>query len=618
MGCLTWFGGLITKAGETPCAPSGSRLMAPEPFPLWTTGPWPDDEVRTAVAGHRQVAIFGPCSATGHEVRWLAERGVTDAVLLRFAGSYTVVESTPAGMTVFTDIGHAWPIYTAETRLGTVWGSNALALAALTNAQPDPSWLAAALLVPQAPELTAGRSAFTGITAVPPGSRLVLTSSAPLRVLSVWRPGSAAAEVTEGAAELRRALGDAVATRIAVSHSPSADCSDGLDSTSLTLLAADQLRAKSHLHAVTVHPVGITAGGDLDYARCAVRASPSIMHLLCPLDERHAPFSRIQELMPPTDEPAPTTITVARAVAEYELLRQVGSDCHLTGDGGDTLLGGHPTYLADLVRLHQIGLFAHHVIGWARLRRIPVWPVLGETLRTITTSFAASLMALALDLSSPAHRPQRGPGFTMQYPRSSPGAWATPRAREMAAEAASRAAVRVSDSGDAGTSLTRTLQAIQTVGRTARADLQVAERYGVRLHNPFTDPQVIAACLSVPAWQRHTPYQYKPLLTAALADLFPAEIAARRTKGDFTPDHYLGLRANASALHELADGYLASLDLVNPVRLRQLLAHAEAGLPVTSSDFEPALAAEIWLRAVTAAEPTARWDRSGAAMRAVP
>ncbi|MGH3912758.1 MAG: albusnodin/ikarugamycin family macrolactam cyclase [Pseudonocardiaceae bacterium] len=617
MSRLTWFGGLITKARETPCAPSGSRLIASAPFPLWTTGPWPDDEVRTAVAGHRQVAIFGPCSATGHDVRWLAERGVTDAVLLTFAGSYTVVESTPAGMTVFTDIGHAWPIYTAETRRGIVWGSSALALAALTSAQPDPSWLAAALLVPQEPELIAERSAFAGITAVPPGSRLVLTPGVPSPVLSAWRPGSATAEVTAGAAGLRRALGDAVATRIAVSHSPSADCSGGLDSTSLTLLAGDQLQARSRLCAVTVHPAGTIAGGDLDYARSAVRASSSIMHLLCPLDERHAPFGRIQELMPPTDEPAPATITVARAVAEYELLRKVGSDCHFTGDGGDTLLGGHPTYLAELIRLHQKGLFAHHVIGWARLRRTPVWPVVGEALRTITTSRAASLIALALDLSSPAHGPRRGPGFARRHPRSSPGAWATPHAREMVAEAARRAAVRISASGDAETNVMLTLQAIQTVGRTARADLQVAEHHGVRLHNPFTDPQVIAACLSVPTWQRHTPYQYKPLLTTALADLLPAEIAIRRTKGDFTPDHYLGLRANASVLHEFADGHLASLDLVNPVRLRQLLAHAEAGLPVTSSDFEPALAAEVWLRAVAAAEPAARWDRSGAVMRAV-
>lgn len=358
-----------------------------------------------------------------------------------------------------------------------------------------------------------------------------------------------------------------------------------------------------------MHPAGTTTGGDLDYARTAVRVSSNITHLLCPLENRHAPFSRMQELMPPTDEPAPSTIAIARAAAEFDILREVGSDCHLTGDGGDTLLGGHPAYLTDLIRWRQAGLFAHHVIGWARLRRIAVWSVLAEVLWAATTSRALTLMALASELNGDGGRRQRGLAFARWHPRVSTAGWATPRAREIVAGAACRAARRVGDLGDAGIGVALTLQAIQTVGRTARADAQAAQHYGVRLHNPFTDSQVIAACLAVPAWHRHTPYQYKPLLTSALADILPTGIAARRTKGDFTADHYLGLRANASALYELVDGRLAALDLVHPARLHQLLAQVEAGLPVISSDFEPALAAEVWLRAVAAATPPARWER---------
>ncbi|MGQ0773398.1 MAG: asparagine synthase-related protein [Pseudonocardiales bacterium] len=249
------------------------------------------------------------------------------------------------------------------------------------------------------------------------------------------------------------------------------------------------------------------------------------------------------------------------------------------------------------------------MIGWARLRRIAVWSVLAEALCMATTSRAASLMALASELSGGGRRRQRGLAFARWHPRLSTAGWATPRAREIAADAARCAAGRVGEKGEAGIGAALTVQAIQTVGRTARADAQAAQHYRVRLHNPLTDSQVIAACLSVPAWQRHTPYQYKPLLTTALADLLPAEIAARRTKGDFTSDHYLGLRANASALHELADGRLAALGLVHPVRLRQLLTQVEAGLPVISSDFEPVLAAEVWLRVIAAVTPSALWER---------
>ncbi len=611
MGCAPWFGGLVTNERDDPCAPSGSRLVTPAPCPVWTVGSWPDSEVRMTASGYLRVAIFGPCSATDHEVHRLAERGVTDAVLLAFSGSYTVVVSTPDSTIVFTDVGHAWPIYTAEIARGTVWGSSALALAALTGAEPDPSWLAPALLAPQASELTTGRCAFTGINAVPPASRLVLQRGLPLRVLSAWQP-EPAVEVTQGAAQLRRALGDAVATRITSSRNPSADCSGGLDSTSLTLLAADRLPGGKRLHAVTVHPAGTIIGGDLDYARTATCARDSITHILCPLDAGDVPYSRMQQLTQPTDEPAPTTITIARAVAEFELLGELGSDCHLTGDGGDTVLGGHPAYLADLVRLGQVGLLAQHVIGWARLRRVPVWALFAAALRTATTRRATSLAALAVDLSGSGRRAPRNPGFASWHPRSSPAAWATPHARDLAARAAHHAAARDLDPGDTGIGSALTLQAIQTVGRTARADAQVAEHYGVRLHNPFTDPQVIAACLTVPTWQRHMPYRYKPLLVTALADLLPSQIATRRTKGDFTPDHYLGLRANAPVLHELVDGHLAGLDLVQPVQLRRLLTLAQAGLPVTFSDFEPVLAAEIWLRAVAAAKPAARWHSSAA------
>ncbi|MGH3936544.1 MAG: hypothetical protein ACRDS1_16460 [Pseudonocardiaceae bacterium] len=153
-------------------------------------------------------------------------------------------------------------------------------------------------------------------------------------------------------------------------------------------------------------------------------------------------------LMPPTDEPAPTTVTIARAIAEFDLLRKIGSDCHLTGDDGDTLLCGHPTYLVDLVQARCVRLLCRQAVGWARLR----------------------------------------------------------------------------------------------------------------------------------------------------------------TKGDFTPDHYLGLRANAAVLRELADGRLAERGLVDPDRLRRLLDHAAAGLPVAFSEFEPVLAAEIWLHAVDTAPAVTRWQ----------
>lgn len=564
-----WFGGHVARGGHAATVPQGCQPVdTPPPMTIWTSDGWPPAEVRSVRRGERRIAVFGPCGATVRQLQRLAETGADDGVLTAFAGTYTVVEATPRSVVVFTDLGHAQPIYTASTGSGVLWGSSALALAVLTGAPPDPEWLAAVLLAPDNRTAWAGCSAFTGVVMVPPGCRLDLAPGASPCTRPAWKPERVDVDLTEGAGQLRTALDDAVRVHVAASQRPSADCSGGLDSTSLTLLAAAQLGGANSVDAVTIHPAGAARGGDLDYAAAAVADQPRVRHLLCPLDSHHLPYSRMLALTPPTDEPAPTTITIARAVAEFDLLRERGSDCHLTGDGGDTLLGAHPAYMADLASEVRFGRLVRHAIGWARLRRTSVLPLLATAVRR-----------------SPA-----------PPPASASPAWATPAARELATAGGS-GTVRTSWP-DAGTRVA--VESIQAVGRTARADIQVAAHHGIALHNPFTDPQVITACLAVPAWQRCTPFQYKPLLTTAMSGLLPEQIATRRTKGDFTPDHYLGLRANLTALHELADGRLADLGLVDPNALRRSLDHAAAGMPVAFSEFEPVLAAEVWLRAVKA------------------
>jgi asparagine synthase (glutamine-hydrolysing) len=222
--------------------------------------------------------------------------------------------------------------------------------------------------------------------------------------------------------------------------------------------------------------------------------------------------------------------------------------------------------------------------GWARLRRGPVWPLLAEATR----------MGLPRRNAEPAPLRRAWP------------AWATSTARALVTDT-------MPPTREASPPLrgrigaARLVEAIQSVGRTARADAQVAAHYGVAVHNPFVDPQVIAAVLAVPAWLRAAPFQYKPLLVAALANVLPPTIATRRTKGDFTPDHYLGLRANTAVLHDLADGALAGHGLLDVEQFRRQLRRAQAGLPVAFSEFEPVLAAEVWLRAIAAGRPAARW-----------
>lgn len=550
---MCWFGGYVPGGpGDPGCPlPSGARLLWAGPIPAWRAGPWPDSEIR--VAPGDRVAVIGPCAAEDVAFAARDARGLSAS----HAGSYTVVQAIRNALRLFTDLGFAWPVYFARYGSGIVWASSARMLAGLTGAGPDPVWLAAALIDPAAPG-SGTRSAFEGLTVAPPGSRVLLRpghSPVITPAASMERRSRA-----EAAASLRSALNEGIAVRVRAASRPSSDLS-GLDSGSVCVLAARHVRSPVRMTAVTVHPAGREDGGDIDCARAVIGARASIDHRLLPLGPEHLPGTGLDQV-PATDEPAPSAVTWARLAAEFALLVRLGSDCHLTGDGGDTLFQPGPGYLASIARSRRWRRLAVHAQGCARMQKGSPWPLLAQAVRGLA--------------------------------RPVPAPWLTRQAIEIGEH----------DVWPARDPDERALLEIQAVGRTARADAQLAETFGVRLHNPFTDSAVIAAALSVPAWERGDPWRYKPLLTDALHGLLPPRLAARSTKGTFDADHHQGLRASFPAVLDLADGHLAAFGLIDPRRLRMAISNAAAGLPTVFGLLEPVLAAEAWLRALTAAPPT--------------
>jgi asparagine synthase (glutamine-hydrolysing) len=398
---------------------------------------------------------------------------------------------------------------------------------------------------------------------VPPGSRMCLrpgqrpTITSAVHVPRRSRP--------EAAAALRSALDTGVGTWIRSAKRPGTDIS-GLDSGAVCMLAARHVRPPARLTAVTVHPAGRDDGADLSCARRALRQDASAEHVLLPLGPEHLPGTALGQI-PATDEPPPSAFTWTRLAAEFALLARLGIDCHLTGDGGDTLFYPGPGYLSGLARSGRWLRLAAHAQGWARLQNTSPWPVLDRAVRA-------------------GNEHVRPP-------------WVT----DLASEMASHDPRRNADEGQ------RTLLEIQSVGRSARADAQLAETFGIMLRNPYTGSAVIDAALSVPAWERGDPWHYKPLLTDALSGMLPPVIADRTTKGAFDAEHHRGMRANLAAVLGLADGHLAALGLIDPYRFRAAVRNAAAGLPAPFGLLEPALAAEAWLQVITSA-PRPAWSRS--------
>lgn len=558
---MSWFGGFVADSPKLPTpVPTTARTVRSAPFPLWVVGDWPPAQLTVVPSATGYVAVFGVCAASTAQIAPLC-RLLPDEVITRWPGAYVIVQATDDEVTVLTDVGAAIPIYTTSTRDGVAWASSSRALASLTGSGVDVAWLAATLNHPVSPGISL-RSAFTDVSTVPAGHRLTLRPKQPPRSASAWRPHRT--DPCTATHRLRQALHGGIAARTATARTPTSDLSGGMDSTAVCLLAA--AHATNPVTAVTIHPAGTTTGGDVDYARAAAAHRPDLRHVLLPLDASHTPYGEMDRV-PATDEPAPSTITYARLAAQFAMLADLGSDIHITGDGGDTLFYPAPDYLPELARTGRILRLARHAQGYARLQQISPWPLLTDS-------------------------------FTCRQPTPTLPAWLTPEARALAAQARQVSPDR--------SHTRRTLINIQSIGRSARADAQLAETFGIRLHNPFTDGAVIDAALSVPAWQRGDPWKYKPLLAAALIDVLPEAVAHRDTKGAFGGDHYRGLRAHLSTVRDLTDGKLAELGLIDPRPLRQAIDTFAAGLPVAFAAIEAPLATEVWLRAITDA-PNISW-----------
>ncbi|MFJ7419608.1 albusnodin/ikarugamycin family macrolactam cyclase [Streptomyces uncialis] len=583
------FGGSCTARSAGP-RPVGAEPVATGSS-VWRLGPGPV-RVSATHSGRRRVTVLGWSGGSDQEVGRLVDAPLPTDITWRWPGTYTVVDEDEEAVVLYTDPAAAQPVYLARYENDWVWCISARALAALTGVGIDTQRLACAVFLPSVPALANGRTFFTGVEQLPPGSRIQLPrdGGTPRRV-TMWRPTS------EGAPEqrLRQALNSAVVLRTAADPNLACDMSGGLDSTSLAVLAAQALPPGSELNAVTIHPEGDENGADLRYARLTAAAHAGrVAHRLLPLTAEHRPYTRITTV-PATDEPAPSTLTQARLTGQFRWMKkQLGTRTHVTGDGGDSVLFQPPIQLADLLRHRSIGRAVGEAFGWARLRRRPALPLLRDAAAVARTSRHEALADLARTVGTPGRDEH---GLVRWFPLMPFPSWAEPKARKKLVAAAQEAASAPDQLPGLDFSIRALVDEIRETARTATADAALARSWGIDLHNPFLDAVVVNAVLRTPIDRRPAIHEYKPLLRRAMADLLPPEVAARTTKGSFEADHYTGMRANLPDLLPLADGHLASFGLLAPDRFRRCLWEAAAGVPMPLATVEQALMAEAWLLA---------------------
>jgi asparagine synthase (glutamine-hydrolysing) len=219
----------------------------------------------------------------------------------------------------------------------------------------------------------------------------------------------------------------------------------------------------------------------------------------------------------------------------------------------------------------------------------------GDTVRALADSrpYPSWLAGLAdgLAAGSPAAGgAPRGWGDELWLPP-----WSGPHAVDAAADAL-RSAARSARPLATTRGQHAWIEAMRASGRQARQLELASGATGLPILAPFCDDRVAVACLAVRPDETRSPWDYKPLLKAALRDLVPARSLSRTTKDHATREWYRGLRAHRDAVAGLAEGsLLADRGLVAADAVRAALASPET-LRTPTVALEQTVWLECWLR----------------------
>ncbi|WP_169789178.1 asparagine synthase-related protein [Nonomuraea candida] len=569
------------------CLPGATHQIShPSGRPLVLAGV-PAGQIVRARAGDDRLVLIGRAPADRRALERLLARDPAGAIdrLAALPGSFHLVAVTGGRTLVRGSASGLRRVFHATIGGVDVACDRSDVLAALLGAEPDPGVLALRLL-DSLPHVLGERSVWRGVRPVPAGHCLVYDPGSPAaRTLDAWRPPQGGLPLDAGARELRRALTEAVAARTGDGATISADLSGGMDSTSLCCLAAD---GPARLTAFTMASDD-AADDDLHWARIAARALPGVEHVVYP--ERELPeFYAGVGAEARTDEPSLAVLNAARFLWRLGRARERGARLHLDGLGGDQVLTGTPALYHDLLRRRPL-------TALARLRRhrhldgFP-WRAVGELVGG--RPYRDALAGLRDRLLTGAREPAGGRAFGWEPPPAIP-AWLTPEARRLIAaqleevlDQARPLAPRRGAHAD--------LAAIHAAGREVRLLHQLAPDDGPAAESPFLDDSVVAACLAVRPEDRLTPYEYKPLIKAAMAGVLPGGLLARRSKADGTTLAAEGFARNRRALAATwADSRLAGLGLIDPAPLTRLTGMTYANRS-HHWGMDAALATEWWLR----------------------
>ena len=569
------------------------RRVAHQSGRPWLVGCWPDEHAVIGSADRIRVILLGQVALSGDELtaklRQVQSIEQLDELTATVAGSFHLVASANGRMRVQGSLSEARRVFFTRVDGMTVAADRADLVAWLCGAGLDMRQVAARMAYGDLPHPLASMALWSGVTGLPGNCALYLDDTGHSRVTRRWSAPEPALSLAEGAAAVRTALIDAVTARVQPGEKLAADLSGGLDSTSLCFLAA---QAGAKLITVTLRWAA-PGNEDVVWAEQAAGLLPGLERLVYSPDQLPACFTGISRPTEPSDEPTLAIRDRAIQVAISTEMVARGARTRLIGHGGDHVLQAAPNYLQTLLRRHPRQAL-RHARGWRALRR---WPV-ADTARVLLDArpYHRWLASLADRLTAPTGMTSAPDGWGGEL-RLPP--WASLRAVEAVTSLLEENAKAADPLAPTRGQHAR-LHNAQAAGRIARQLEQLTTLAGLPASSPFCDDRVINACLAVRGQETHNPWEYKPLLVAAMHGLVPDSVLTRTTKDNSSAEWFAGLRTHRAELAALAeDSQLINLGLADPDALRQILATPQlCHLPAVT--LENTLACEIWLRDLTA------------------
>ncbi|MFL4910743.1 asparagine synthase-related protein [Streptomyces sp. MMS24-I2-30] len=599
----TFHAGHDTTDPGTDWRPRGARCAYDDStFRVWTAGYGADEVSKSdALGGAAGLLAVGCCLATKDELgaaTAAAERGEW-AAATRLAGAYLSIVRTGSTVRIAGDRAGTVTVYWLVDGGRVWWATAAAPLAAYAGAEPDPAVLLAAFTL-RGVDVLAGHSHFRAVRRVAPGHALVLEAERDPRTAPV--PYAApAVSFADGAPLVRDTVTTAVARRTDGGGAVSSDLSGGIDSSTITSLAA----ARTPLLAVTYTDERMGEQDDVLYAERIAADRTSITHAWVRGTRggvQHFDGLADPAVLPFTDTPSFTLGLLAIKAAQLAPATAYGSRAHLTGRGGDDVLDAVPGMVIDQYRAGRRLEACRRTVALARARRSAVHPLLRQAARTQATSHPRALTVLAEALNGPTGLSHPGGAASTEMlawcGTTASAPWLTGAGRAAVAELVG-ARAEVADP-HAGPGQVHERLALELMGDGHATYDAIARRlWGLPVHAPFLDTAVVDASHAIPGWQRMRPGDFKPLARAA-----------------FTGSVYAGLRANAPALRRLLAGsVLAQAGLLDAGKTRAALDGAARGEPAPLAGLHALIVSELWLATLPPARET--WWETAAAKETV-